>query len=242
MFTNINLSCDRDMFEPGMFSTAELHFLLDHMREPPVVAFADYDPDGKHKGVFRARAGVALQRFYELTEMQNHRGQPWAGFEVVSDSIMRYLGWQDRSTEIARRGGPSTPSMWVWDDVGHPYKYAIGADSCEMVRTEILDDGERRTFGVRLTLTPEDTLRRDLSDVAPWIKKTGNATVRADKLVWSTIGQMGKVTCPVCGKTEEYAAGDRGKMASARARMARHLKTAKQEVNRHRILYTKEYR
>lgn len=242
MLNNINLSCDRDTFEPGMFSTAELHFLLEHMKEPPIVAFSDYDPDGKHKGVQKARAGVALARFYELTEMHNHRGQSWAGFDAIEDSIMRYLQWQDRSHEIERRGGPANPSMFVWDDTGMPYKYAIGADSCEMVRTEILDDGKRKPFGVKLTLTAAETLKRDLSDVAPWIKGRNNEVIKADKLEVSTIGQQGIVRCSVCGKTEEFAAGDRGKLASARARMARHLKTAKQEVNRHRILYMKEYK
>lgn len=242
MLNNINLSCDPDTFEPGMFSTPELHFLLEHLKEPPVAAFHDFDPDGKHRGVFRARAGVALQRFYELTELQTHRGIVWAGYEAITDAIIRFLAWQDRSHEIERRGGPTNPSMWVWDDTGHPYKYAIGADSAEMVRTEILDTGDRKPFGVKLTQTAADALRRDLSDVAPWIKRADNATVRADKLEVVTQGQMGRVICPVCGKTEEFAAGDRGKLANARARMAKHLKTATQEVNRHRILYTKEYK
>ena len=183
----------------------------------------------------------AITTFYTLAELHQHRNVPWAGYEAIEDSIIRYLAWQDRSHEIERRGGPGLPSQYVWDDTGHAYRYAIGADSGEMVRTEILDSGDRRPFGVKLTLTAADALKADLSDVAPWIA-AGQSAVKADKLEWKVIGQSGNVICPVCGKTESYHAEDRNQQSAARSRMARHLKTAKQEVNRHRILYTKEFK
>lgn len=239
MLSNINLNVERDTFEPGMFSIPELHFMLDHLEEPPIAVFSDDLPPG----VMRVRAEFAMTRFYQLHELQQHRGTPWAGYESIKDSILRFLSWHERAEEIKKRsrGSIANASMFVWDGTGQPYKYAIGADSADLVRTEILHDGERQPFGVKLTLNPADVLKSDLSDIAPWIKKDGKL-VAADKLIESTNKRMGKIECPVCGKVEEYDTAARQSKMNARARMAKHLKTAKVEVNRHRILYTKEFK
>lgn len=243
MYTrNINLDVDmRERFEPGMFSIPELHFLVDHLGEPPVAALHDFEPQGKHKGVIRARIESILHILYELGELEKHRGVAWAGLDAVKESAIEFLEWHERCTEIKRRGGPANPSMYHWDDLGKPFKYAIGSDSGEMVRTQILDDGSRKPFGVVLRARPEDVLKADLKDLMPWTKgKT--AEIRADKLILKAKGRMGIVECPICGKTEEFDSADRTKKMMAMNRMAKHLKTAKQETGRHRLLYTKEYR
>ncbi|MEG7679920.1 hypothetical protein U2083_14280, partial [Listeria monocytogenes] len=81
------------------FSVQELHWLADHIKEPPVSAFMDPLPPG----VIRATVEPALQRFYELTELERHRKIAWAGTAAVLDSIQAYLEWQERATEIRKR-------------------------------------------------------------------------------------------------------------------------------------------
>lgn len=243
MLGTMNVQIEKDTFEPGIFSLPELHFLLEHLKDAPIVAFHDFDPDTNkaHKGVIRVRAETALTRFYELAELEKHRQSAWAGYDALEDSIMRYLAWHERSMEIKRRGGPATPSQYHWDETGQPYKYAIGSDSGEMVRTEILDDGSRKPFAVRLTLTPAEMMASDLSDVAPWIKPKGEA-YKLDTVEVAVKGRMGTMRCSICGKVEEFDSADRQKRMAARARMGRHLKNARQELNRHRLLLRKEFK
>lgn len=248
MQTNPNLTIDpTDRFEPAMFSIPELHFLADHMKEPPVVAFDGFDPGGKHRGVVRPRVETTLRRFEELESLYTHKQQPWAGFATIQDSIERFLVWHDRSTEIKRRGGPAYPSIFQWDDLGIPARYAIGADSGEMVRTEILDSGDRKAFGVKLTMSPNELLATNMSDVMPWIRPASEqrAEQQKDIVERSAMGgksRVGNLRCSICGHTEEYDTANRGTQAGANARMGRHLKRAKTDVNRHRMLYARAYR
>lgn len=238
---NINLDVDPNvLFEPGMFSIPELHFLVDHLGEPPVAAFHDFDPDGKHKGVMRPRAEGMLTVLYECEELRKHRDIEWAGYKAVKESILAFIEWHVRCQEIRRRGGPANPSMFHWDDTGIAHRLAVGADSAEMVRTQILDDGTRQPFAVRLRLKPEDALRETLSDVAPWIKGKP-AAIKGDRLQVETIGQTGNVRC-FCGFTQTFQAASDGSRRQAMARMARHLKSAKDEKGRHHLLYLKEYK
>lgn len=242
MLPSINVQADPNTFEPAMFSLPELRFLSENMKLPPSAAFHNFDPEGKHRGVIRVRAEAALVKFSQLAELEQYRQVPWAGYAAIQESIERYLLWFDRTAEIERRGGPPNASQFMWDDTGTPHRYAIGSDAGELVRTEILDNGDRRAFGVKLTLAPGDALKADLKDIAPWIKSPVNELTKADKIEFTTIKRQGICRCPICGKTEEFDAADRTKRTAARARMARHLKTATVEVNRHRMLYTREFR
>lgn len=240
---NINLDVDpNEAFEPGMFSIPELNFLSDNMGQPPIAAFHDFDPEGKHKGVMRPRAETMLAILYELEELRKHKGVSWAGFEAIQDSIQRFLAWFYRCQEIRRRGGPANPSMYFWDDTGMHHKYAIGADSGEMVRTEILDDGTRQPFRVKLQLKAEDAMRESLADIAPWMAPKGSV-LKSDKLIHKHVGkQSAVIECPICGFAQNYQSASANSKTGAMARMAKHLKTATEEVNRHRLLYTKEFR
>lgn len=229
-----------DTFEPGLLTQAELHWLADHLNEPPVSAFLDPLP----ASVNRAAVEGILTRVYELTELEKHRRVPWAGVEAVRDSIERYLVWQDRALEIRRRtkNQIANPSMFAWDATGRPTKYAIGADSGQMVRSEILDDGTRKMFGVLLTGNPADVLTSSITDIAPWVKSPANPDLVKDTVVQFEKGTNGSFTCSICNHVITYAAGSKAKMAAARARMGQHLKRASVDVNRHRMLYTRTFR
>lgn len=239
---NINLDVDpTEYFEPGMFSIPELQFLGDNLKKPPIAAFYEFDPDGKHKGVIRQRAETMLSIFYEHEELRKHQGVEWVGYEAIADSIQRFLQWHYRCQEIRRRGGPPNPSMFHWDDTGKAHKYAIGADSAEMVRTEILDDGSRQAFRVQLALKAEDALRDSLADVAPWMKGKPDV-LKNDKLEISSKGRSGYIRCPICEFTQNFQTASSASRTAAMGRIARHLKSATEEVNRHRLLYTKEFK
>lgn len=241
---NINLGVDpNEEFEPGMFHPNELHFLLEHMEESPIVAWHGFDPTTKHKLVSEFRVRPFHERLYELDELRRHREVEWAGFEAIKHSIAAYLLWNDRSEEIARRsrGVYKHPSMFVWDDTGKAHRYGIDADSGEMVRTEILDNGERRPFKVKLTMRPEDVLQASVGDMMPWVKAK-RAEIATDKLEFGGKGQMGWVRCPICQHTEEFKSASGNAKSLARTRMGRHLKRASDQVNRHRLLYSKSFK
>lgn len=243
MLGTLNITVDPDTFEPGLMSLPELHFLLEHAGEPPNVALYNMDP-AKSQGIIKSRLEMVLTRIYELQELQTHRQVEWAGVDAIHDACERYLDWHTRVQEMKRRGFKrGEPSMFHWDELGEPYKFAIGADSGELVRTEILDDGSRKPFGVKLTMTPSQMMAMDLSDVAPWINR-GKKTLRAtpDKLEESVVKRQGTIRCSVCGKVEEFDSADRQSRMAARGRMGKHLKHAKTEVHRHRLLARTEFK
>lgn len=237
---NINLDVDPNVdFEPGMFSIPELHFALEHLREPPVASFSDFSVD-TYPGVQRARLEPVLEKIHEFETVRQHRGVEWIGFDAIQDSIERFLQWHDRSEEIRRRsrGTIVNPSQFHWDDTGARYKYAIGADSAEMVRHEILDSGERKPFKVRMTLKPEDALAASVTDLMPWVMSKKGLLVK-DAIEIQTAKRTGTMRCSVCGHSEEFQSASQQAKAGARGRMVRHLKAAKEEMNRHRILLMK---
>lgn len=231
-------------FEPGMFSIQELNWLSDNMRKPPVVAFDGFDPDNKAtRGVHRARVEPFIESLFARQQLLEAKRKPWAGFEAVQDSIERFLAWHARSQEIARRGGPQHPSMYHWDTLGAPLKAAIGADSSEMVRTEILDDGSRRPFRVKLDLDPEMVLKDSLADVMPWVSSTSgpNAAV-ADEMAEEALSDSLACFRCFCGHAQEFDPREPAKRNAARGRMSTHMNKATTEQNRHRLLRSRTFR
>lgn len=248
MLGNSNVTVDDNIFEPALCSLHDLRWLLEHVEEPAVVALDSPLPPG----VSKVRIETILTRLSNLETLRTLKGQAWGfcgdpeqtGYAAIVNSIERFLAWHDRCEDIKRRGGPAHPSQWQWDDTGHAAKYAIGSDSGELVRTEILSDGSRRAFGVTLAMNAQQLLQRDLSDVMPWVKSPNSDEIRADELAWETVDDkhVGTVTCSVCGHAEEYNTLSQKTKSMARTRMMRHLKNAKVEPNRHRILYSRASR
>lgn len=235
---------DAGTFEPAVFSHAELRFLLDHLEEPANAALSGNLPAGVNPN----QIGDALDEFQSYEQMRQFRNVEWAGFEAVKDSILRFLAWEETRARIqAVSGGPSSPnfisqpSQYAWDDNGASYKSAVGADSTEMARTEILDDGSRKPFGVKLRRVAGTSLFK-LGDVAPWVKSAdGKAYQKADAIVVDTEGKNGSLTCSICKHAEAFKTDSRQAKNLARSRMARHLKGSNDDVARHRLLYRKEY-
>ena len=224
-----------ERFEPATLSLAELQFVLDHLGQPLVVALHDIQPDsGVHPNEIRKTIG----RFADLEALQETRGLPWAGYDAVRESIIRYLEWHQRSLDIWQAGGPRHPSQFGWDSTGAMYPGVIGSDSQKMVRSEITEQGEYRAFAVDLNRAVATTAA---SSLMPWLKGKSPATSRTDKLEHDET--KGLLTCGVCGFTTKYdPKRGRAGMALARGAMSKHLKTAKDEIARHRRLRMHEFK
>lgn len=236
---------DAYTFEPALFSHGELRFLLDHLKEPPHAAMHG----GLPIGVNATQIEKTLTEFQRLEQLAQYRNVPWAGFDAIADSILRFLSWEEKRSEIFRvTGGPSAQnaipqaSQYEFSENGEAFKFAIGADNAEMARTEILDDGSRRAFAVRLLQADGEASVDMLAKVAPWIKRTsGNRAANKDTITIDKSGKHGTITCSVCKKSESFETARRSAFLTARSRMARHLKSAKTDVSRHRLLYRKEF-
>ena len=228
-----------DLFEPATYSTQELEFLLAHLGESAAVALADPTPRGVNPTVVSS----ALAHFTELDELQRERNRPWAGYDQVRDSIARWLAWQDRCLQIKRHGGPRHPSMFAYDG-GDPRRGAIGTDSADMVRSEILDDGARRKFGVNLVRPAgAANLTEQGKALMPWLQDIDEPgapvidDVQVDK-------KKGLLTCSICDHIVKFST-DPAKGSQpynlARAHMAKHLRTAKTQTARHQALRAKAF-
>jgi hypothetical protein len=239
------LRITKHVFEPAIHSIAELRFLLDHLEEPPHAALHA----GVPAGVNPTAITKTLTQLQELDQLQKFRGVEWAGFDAIKDSILRFLAWEERRQNIYRITGGAKgqaaivqASQYAFDEDGSAFKLAIGADNAEMARTEILDDGSRRPFGVALLQPDGAAAAESLSDVAPWIRRTKvSAKDRHDEMKVENDGKHGSVTCSICKKAEEFDPKTRSSFLAARSRMARHLKKANTDVARHRLLYRKVF-
>lgn len=243
-----------DLFLASDYSLAECRFLLDHLGEPPLVALNDGTPTG----VNPAQVRKLLTRGYELDALRTARGIPWFGFEGIRRILQRYLDWI-ATTQIMRarvkshrdgrvRQAAAIPSMCAWDD-GRPFIGGIGADAYQVV-TAIEADGSRTPLYCDLTIPEgQEGSIPDLAGIAPWAG-AGDTAQTATALAESTPSsiierkqgarkQFGTFECPLCGKAEEFKQGNQASRSLALGRVMKHLKLAKDDVDRHRILYAR---
>ncbi len=223
-----------ERFEPAVLSLPECAFILDHLGESPTVALHG----GVPHGVNPIEITRHLTEFRTREELRAERGVPWAGFDLIKNSISAYLEWQARTREIQAQGGPRHPSMFTWDSQGNISRGGIGSDSSDMVRSYITDDGERIKFGVTLGLDP--TITSDARGLMPWVGVRSETHRMIDTLTHDA--DKGTITCGICQFTQSYKVkGGRGAYNMARGHMSRHLKRAKDEIARHRVLHRREF-
>lgn len=227
----------RELFKPSFYSDDELRFFLTHMGEAPIVALHKGVPPGVNPVTVRQ----VLGRITELEQLQAVHGQPWCGREAIKDSIIRYLTWQEKVAALRQRGMPPTPSRYMFDGARRAFPAGIGADG-QFVISEVLPDGTRRKFEVDLLSPP------DLGDgVAMILSRENMGSLFADRAepnydALTEDPKKGVVQCPICGKAFNYNPRQKSTRTTAMASMARHLKTAREEIDRHRILYTRLFR
>lgn len=235
----IGSNLQRDILEPAEYSLEECRFLLQHIGEPAIVAV----DGGVPIGVNEVQVRPLLGRVYELEELRKHKAHAWAGIEAVKTAFAKFLQWMDTTAEIQRRGGPKHVSMYGVDGAGRLFKYAIGSDS-GMVRSAITGrNGTRERFAVELT-RPDGQILPSLDDIAPWLQ--GDPERFAGDKVEEDWGQKkgkkflspnGTIRCTICGRSETFRTDNHASYNAARARLIRHLKNAKEEIDRHLILH-----
>lgn len=210
------------VFEPADFSMAELRFTLEHLGESATVALHGDLPKGVNPDAIRPLFG----RFTELHELSEVKNVPWCGYEPIKASIERFIAFQEKCLEAQALGEPRHPSAMSWDSTGAMHKGGIGSDSADKVRSELLPDGTRIPFAVKLV----DGKRRS----KVWgVQKPINTTL--DKI---TDAGNGTFTCSICDKVVASYELVKGRRARNKAiKLVRdHCMHAKTEQSRHRAI------
>jgi hypothetical protein len=212
-----------DIFEPADFSLQELAFLRAHLKESPTVALHGTIPTGVSKEAITA----ALGRFRELDELAAARNVPWVGYEPIEDAIDRFIAYQEKCLAAQEFGEPRHPSQQTWDSTGAMTKGGIGADASEKVRNELLEDGTRIPFTVKLI----DGKRRS----KVWGQPKTPVNTSLDKITHAD----GILHCTICDKpigSYDTARATSRIVNKVKAEARKHCMNAKSEISRHRAI------
>lgn len=223
------LAIEHDIFDPVLLSIEENQFLLEHAGKPPAVVSRVRLPVGVN-----AKAVMpVIEQIYALEEIAKHDKEPWVGVEAVKERCRIYLEQHQTWTDLQGKHGtnpnwPAFPTMAGWDSKGKPSIGATGSDSGR-VRTYFDAQGDRKLFALPLHGDDGPTFQ------VPWLK----STPMFDKLIADDT--KGFVRCPICEHTDKYNVDAPSDRNAAYARMARHLTSAKEQIEAHRELHTKVY-
>jgi len=201
-----------ETFDPVKYSLEENQFFLKHLGESPVSVLKDSLPTGVNPVTVRE----VLGKVYELDELQKHRGTPWVGQTAIKGSIERYLHEWEKWREMSGRGAPRFPTMSAWDGKGRPHRGGIASDASQ-VTTYIDDNGNRQPLAVSWQ-------EQAPGFTADWVKAE-------EPLPEGLIedAEKGVLQCPVDGFATNYNSDSQRSHNLARARMARHCKTSKDD-------------
>lgn len=213
-------------FDPVKYSLEENQFLYQHLGKPPIVALQSI-PD---KVNIRAVKPV-LERVYELSELQKHSQVGWKGVEELKAAIQAYLDQSKKWLETKRRfrGAPRFPSMSTFDRKGRAHPGGPDSDS-GFVKTYFDEKGNRVPFAVNLVDDETPSWKPDWVEETPAVPEQGLIT-DLDK---------NRIEC-FCGHTESFKSESAASQRAARARMSKHLRASKSDVDRHREVYTMEF-
>lgn len=202
-----------EYFDPVSYSPEENQFFLKHLGEPPIAVLQGKLPDGVNSTAVREVLGLV----YDLEELKKHRGTDWAGRDRLIETIHLYLHEEQKWRDMAARGAPRFPSMHAWDGKGRPHRGGIGSDS-NRVTTYIDNDGNRHPFRLKLRDPEVEAF------APPWTKEQEPVP---DKAIedWD----RGRIECPVDGWTTSFKVESKQSYNMARARLARHCRSSKDE-------------
>jgi hypothetical protein len=214
---------DIQTFDPTLFSFAENEFLLRNLGKPTIVALEDLKFPVNPRAV-----KPLLDRVNDLEQLKAHTGADWCGIEAVKAAIQVYLKENAKWASMHKRNkrAPRWPSLYSFDARGKAHRAASGSD-CHRVRTYFNEKGERVPF--EIYLIPDN--------VAEWIPPSVEQPL--DKRLIED-SEKNRIEC-FCGHTESFKQDSRASRAAARARISKHLRTAKDRVEEHREVYTLEF-
>lgn len=220
------LAIANDTFDPVLLSLEENQFLIDHLgKAPAVVRRVPVPPGVNPKAVY-----PVIEELYALAEVEKADGVEWSGFDAVRDRCKTYLAQIAQWGVMKQRAGktfPTHPSMAEWDGRGRPRVGASGSDA-HRVRTYFDESGQRQKFAV------------SLHDEGPAFQVPWSKSVK----VYTALvvdEEKGSITCPICNHAETFDHDSPSAMGMAKTRMARHLTSAKKDIEAHRALHTKVY-
>jgi len=215
-----------EVFDPVDYSIEENQFLLSVIGKPPIVALRDLPG-----GVNAKAVEPVVNRVYSLLELEKHEGVAWCGVEKVREKIQAYLTKAERWAADRKRSkaAPRFPSMASYDSRKRAHRSGPGSDAGK-VRTYFDERGVRVPFAVELVPSGEIEWNPGMVTADDPLRGVG-LTVDREK---------NRLEC-FCGHTESFNPDSRGSFNAARARMSKHLRTAKTEVERHKETHTNEY-
>jgi len=214
-----------DRYEPALLSLEANKFLMEHAGEAPEMAFIS----GLPSGMAQADIYPMIDKIYRLRQQEIHTGFKWCGVEEVKRAAGVYLREYGKWSEARKRGGPAYPTLFAWDGMGRGHLHGVGSDS-GFVQTYFDSEGNRHRLGVDLIPIGDEAY------VPEWVKPTVVAAPEHTDLEEDE--ENGLIRCPICQFTQTYQEGSQAKKNMARARVGRHLRTAKKHVEEHRQLYS----
>lgn len=243
-------------FEGTAFSNGELRFLLEHLGEPSIVAL---DTEELPDDVNEVAVAPLLQRTYELglyeeaqkSRLGDNSIQVWCGFAELRRICQETLDWRATVQELKARtrgasanlrAAASAPSLYMWDphtDV--PSLGGTGADA-ERVQHALGENGQRIPLYTELRSSGAGALK-SLAGIAKFIR-SGSQAEQAGRvakitpvdLIYAGNEDYASVTCPVCGKAEDFETKKPSTKRAAVARIMTHLKAAKTQREVHHML------
>lgn len=215
-----------ERFEPAMYPLEANKFLVEHAGEPPEVAFSQGVPEG----MAQADIYPIIDKVYRLSQMGKHDPTfKWCGVEEIKKAASIYLREHGKWSEAKKRGGPAYPSLYAWDGLGRGHQHGVGSDA-GFVQTYFDAQGNRLKLGVDLIPVGDEAY------VPEWVKPTVVAAPSHLDLEDDEV--EGVIKCPICQFTQIYDVGSQSRRNMARARVGRHLRTAKKHIEEHRQLYS----
>lgn len=248
-----------EYFDPVLYSIEELNFLIANLGKPTVVALstiravplaeparrkdgriADKNPVNYPDGVNPAAVKPILDKVNEFIDLEKHQGAYWCGVEALKEAAQTFLTENEKWKRDARRGAPRWPSMFSYDMNGRGHLSGPGSDSGQ-VRTYFGADGKRKPF--RVPFVPQDLAGGNPEWANRAIEETpARETASGRKVGLRNDTENHRIECLVCGHTEQYKTESRSSYNAARARMSRHLRSAKTEADAHAEVHVLEYK
>ncbi len=229
-------------FDPTVFSLEELNWLLENLDKPTYIAMQSIravrqPADHKNKnsvvypdGVNPNQVKPLLEKLDQLDQEEKHSGAKWVGREAIKVAIRTWIAvdakWE-KDWRRTRGKAPRFPSFYSFDTRGRGHWGGTGSDNGK-IKTYFNEKGQRVMLSI--PLIDEETIE--------WNPGYTEAPASVDLTVNEALH---RIEC-FCGHTEQFKEGSRPSFTAARARMSKHMRNVTDEVERHRELYTLEFK
>jgi len=229
----VPVSDPRDLFDPPLYSDAELAWLAEHVGQVPVIAFKDHLPPGVNVKAVRP----LLERLEELKQLEQHEHELWCGIAAVKKAIETYQHWSRKWAAAYKRSkrNPRFPSTFYIDHGNRAYRYGVGSDAGRVRTYEDSETGERKYFAIALNVpSGQESEIEAERPVVPTVSKDLAVRFIVDE-------DNGVMACPVCKFSVNVKTDSGQRRNMARIHLHKHLKSATSEPDWHRAVLNEEF-